>query len=63
MLEYSVRARFREIVSGIPVLAEWKLANTFRDNRPAYVETGTVIGVRWLDFPPVKRDTTGRPPR
>jgi len=61
--EYSVRARFREIVSGVPVLAEWELTNTFRNSRPPFVQTGRVTEVKWVDSLTVQRDTSRRPPR
>jgi hypothetical protein len=49
---YATRARFDELVSGVPVLAEWELTNTFRGSpQPVIVETGRVTGVRWLDPP------------
>jgi hypothetical protein len=55
--EYSVRARFSEIVSGVPVLVEWGLSNTYRNSRtPARIETGRVIGVKWLAPTPPRRD-------
>jgi hypothetical protein len=60
---YATRARFDELVSGVPVLAEWELTNTFRGARePTVVETGRVTGVRWLDSPTEKPDTVRRPP-
>jgi hypothetical protein len=61
---YATRARFEELVSGVPMLAEWELTNTFRGApKPVVVETGKVTGVRWLGSPTAKRDTTLRPPR
>jgi hypothetical protein len=61
---YATRARFDELVSGVPMLAEWELTNTFRGSRvPVVVETGRVTGVRWLDSPRTNRDTTRRPTR
>jgi hypothetical protein len=60
---YATRARFDELVSGVPVLAEWELTNTFRAARePTVVERGRVLGVRWLDPATAPRDTV-RPPR
>lgn len=47
--EYSIRARFREDTDGVPMLAGWELINTFRNASPAWVETGRVTMVRWLD--------------
>ena len=61
--EYFARARFDEIVSGVPVLAEWELTNLFNNGRPPYLYAGKVTGVRWLDSLTVKGDTAGRPPR
>jgi len=60
VVAYAAHARFNELVSGIPFLAEWELTNTFRGSpKPTVVETGRVTGVRWLE--PSKRDTV-RPP-
>jgi hypothetical protein len=60
---YATRARFDELVSGVPVLAEWEITNTFRGARePTVVETGKVTGVQWLDSPPAQRDTVRRLP-
>ena len=61
MSAYTVRARFGEIVGGVPVLAEWELTNVFHRNRPRFVQTGKVIGVRWLDSAAAPRDTVRRP--
>ena len=52
LVAYATRARFNELVSGVPILAEWELTNTFRGSRePTVVETGRVTGVRWRDGP------------
>jgi hypothetical protein len=61
--EYFARARFDEIVSGVPVLADWELTNLFNDGRPPYFYSGKVTSVRWLHSPTTKRDTVERPPR
>jgi hypothetical protein len=62
LVGYATSARFDELVSGIPVLAEWELTNTFRGSaEPTVVATGRVTGIRWLDAPRV--DTTGTRPR
>jgi hypothetical protein len=61
---YGTRARFEELVSGVPVLAEWELTNTFRDSPVSVVvQRSRLIGVRWLASPPAARDTVRRPPR
>ncbi len=61
---YATRARFAELVSGVPVLAEWELTNTFRGVlEPVVVETGKVTQVRWLDAPDAARDASRRAPR
>jgi hypothetical protein len=61
MTAYGTRARFDEVASGVPMLAEWEVTNTFRGSRePTVVATGRVTGVRWLE--PSKRDTV-RPPQ
>lgn len=54
--EYTNRARFIELVSGVSVVDESELMNIFRDSRPAYVQTGKVIGIKWLDVPPLRID-------
>lgn len=63
MVAYSNRARFGEIVSGVPVLAEWELTNVMRGTRPNFVQTGRVTGITWLESLEAKRDTTTRPRR
>lgn len=61
LVAYGTRARFNELVSGIPILAEVELTNTFRGSRePTVVSTSRATGVRWLE--PSKRDTV-RPPQ
>lgn len=47
-------------MSGVPVVSEWELTNVFRDNRPRFVQTGKVIGVRWLDSLTAKPDIIRR---
>ena len=60
--EFSVRARFTEFVTGVPVLSDWELTNTFRDSRMSpRVEIGQVVDLRWLDSLNVKRDSVARP--
>jgi hypothetical protein len=54
--EYTVRARFIELVSGVSVLDEHELMNFMRDNRPAFIQTGKVVGIKWLEVPPSKVD-------
>jgi hypothetical protein len=36
--------------------------NVFHNNRPPFVQTGKVIGVKWLDSLTSKPDTIRRPP-
>jgi hypothetical protein len=61
---YGSRARFEELVSGVSVLAEFELTNTFRDSPvPVVVQRSRVIGVRWLASPPAARDTVRKLPR
>jgi hypothetical protein len=49
-------ARFRELVSGIPILTQSETTNTFRGSRePVVVSTVRVTGVTWLV--PTKRDS------
>ena len=50
---HGTRARFQELVSGVPVLAEWEITNTFRDSPvPVVVQRSRVLGVRWSGSPP-----------
>ena len=56
--EYSNRTWFIELVSGVSVIDEHVLINVRRDNLPAMVQTGKIIGIRWLDVPPSKVDET-----
>jgi hypothetical protein len=53
--EYHVRARFGEIVSGVPVLEEWQLTNEFRAPRRPFVEIGQMFFVEWTDSSVVAR--------
>ena len=54
--EYTNRAWFIELVSGVSVIDEHVLMNIFRDNRPAFVQTGKIIAIKWLDAPPLRID-------
>jgi hypothetical protein len=60
---YGQRARFEELVSGVPILAEFEITNTFPGSAPAVNRRSRVIGVRWLAPPATARDTLARPPR
>lgn len=61
---YGRRARFQELVSGVPVLAEFETTNTFRGSAiPVVNRRSRMIGVRWLAPPATARDTLRRPPR
>ena len=63
---YGTRARFDELVSGVPVLADFEITNTFRDSPvPTVVQRSRVIGVRWLPSPPAatRAARDARPPR
>lgn len=45
---YGTRARFQELVSGVPVLAEFEVTNTFRSSAmPVVIQRSRVIGVTW----------------
>lgn len=57
----TVRARFSEIVTGVPVLDEWELTNRFRAPRLPRIEVGQVFNVQWMDSTAVKPDQL--PPR
>ena len=60
---YATRARFDELVPGVPVLAEWELTNTFRGARvPTVVETGRTMRIIWLDSTTFKPETSRRNP-
>ena len=54
IVAYASRARFSEVVSGIPILAEVELTNTFRSGIAMVVATGRMTSVRWLE--PATRD-------
>jgi hypothetical protein len=54
--EYTTRSRFIELVSGVSTMDEHELMNVFWDNRPAFIQTGKIIGIRWLEIPPAKVD-------
>jgi hypothetical protein len=60
---YTTRARFSEIVSGVPVVSQSELTNTFRNNRPPFVQRSRMTAVRWLDSTATKRDTIRSAPR
>ena len=62
---YGTLARFQELVSGVPVLLEFEITNTFRNSpMPVVVQRSRVIGVRWLaSSPAATRDTVRRLPR
>jgi hypothetical protein len=52
LVAYASRARFKELVSGIPIIAEIEQTNTFRNSpAPMVVATGRLTGVRWVDPP------------
>jgi hypothetical protein len=57
------RARYQELVGGVPVLAELETTNTFRGSPiPVVNRRSRVIGVRWLAPPATAGDTVRRPP-
>jgi hypothetical protein len=61
--EFSVRARFTEFITGVPVLSDWELTNTFRTaGMSPRIEIGQVVDLRWLDTLDVKRDSLPRAP-
>lgn len=61
LVAYAARARFQELVSDIPLVADVELTNTFRNSaEPMVVATGRVTGVQWLDRP--KSDSVQNPP-
>ena len=55
--DYTHQTRFKEVVPGIPVMADWELRNVFRNGSPPFVYTGTVFDIRWTDSTSVKVDT------
>ena len=60
LIEVTVRAKFTEFVSGIPVLDEWELLKRYRYPTLARVELGQVFNLKWVDSTAVKPDTVGR---
>lgn len=58
--EYTVRARFSEIETGVPVLDQWELLNRFRSPKLNFVEIGQVFNIQWTDSTAVKPDTARR---
>ena len=60
---YGSLARFEELVSGVPVLADFEITNTFRGSPvPVVVQRSRVLGIRWSAAPPPARDTVRPPP-
>lgn len=55
--DYAVRARFAEVVDGIPVLDKWELTNTYNGTRRPFVEIGQVFNIQWTDSAAVARDS------
>jgi hypothetical protein len=55
--DYAVRARFAEVVDGVPVLDKWELTNTFNGARRPFVEIGQVFNIQWTDTAAVARDS------
>jgi hypothetical protein len=50
---HGIRARFEELVSGVPVLAEWEVTNTLHNSPvPVVVQRSRVLNVRWSASPP-----------
>jgi hypothetical protein len=47
--EFTVTARFADLVPGVPVMFHWETLNLFRPPTSARVETGEVTGIRWPD--------------
>jgi hypothetical protein len=62
MQGYGTSARFQELVSGVPVLAEFEITNTHRGSPTVVVQRSRVIGVRWLPAPPATTPDAVRPP-
>jgi hypothetical protein len=61
--EVSVRAKFTELVTGIPVLDEWTLTSRFRKPTLPRVEVGQVFNLKWIDSTATKVDTLRLLPR
>jgi hypothetical protein len=55
--DYTVRARFSEIVDGIPVLDKWELTNSYSTSRRPFVEVGQLFNVQWTDTTSAVRDS------
>lgn len=60
--DYAVRARFAEVVDGIPVLDKWELTNSFNGARRPFVEIGQVFNISWIDSTVAPPDSAGRKP-
>jgi hypothetical protein len=56
----TVRARFSEIVTGVPVLDEWEMNSQYRYPARDRVELGQVFALRWADSLTAKPDTVRR---
>jgi len=63
LTEVSVRAKFTEFVSGIPVLDEWELTKRYRSPVLPRVELGQVFNLKWVDSTAMKVDTLRLLPR
>ena len=58
--EVTVRAKFTEIVTGIPVLDDWEFVSRYgRPNLPR-IEIGQVFNLKWTDSTAFARDTVVR---
>ena len=61
---YGTRSHYQELVSGVPVIADWEITNTFRgSSTPTVNQRSRVLGVRWSTPPGPARDSVPRPPR
>ena len=60
---FGARAKFSEIVQGIPVLDEWTLASRFHKPTLPRVEFGQIFNVKFVDSTATKVDTLRLLPR
>jgi hypothetical protein len=57
LTEVTMRAKFAEFVSGIPVVDQWELTRRYRKPTLPRVELGQVFNLKWVDSTAVKGDT------
>ena len=58
--DVTVRARFGEIIGGVPTLDEWEMTRRFRPPQATRIERGQVFRLQWVDSTAGRPDTVGR---